>query len=188
MVHCNWQMAARVSDPPVHKQALMQSNHPFETLSSSLRVDASSFAYLHQRADSCHLAVASIQVVGPFSSPPSHTRAAIYHFGVKSKREFLQKMKRAAGDGTRKNKAFFTSINAAATATCVAGMRLGLACCSGALNKHLGTEGVAGVQAPLRGLDRVPLTKLGGRRCHQLNKRACAHCGLCPFLYSWSCS
>jgi hypothetical protein len=61
-------------------------------------------------------------------------------------------MKRGAGDGTRKNKAFFTSTNAAATATCVAGMRLGLECCPGALNKQLGAEGIAGVQETIERL------------------------------------
>lgn len=53
------------------------------------------------------------------------------------------KMKRGAGDGTRKNKAFFASTNADATATCVAGLRLGPACCSDMLQRELGSEGVA---------------------------------------------
>lgn len=102
-----------------------------------------------------------MQVVGPFSSPPSHTLAAIYHYATKSKREFLQKIKRGAGDGTRKNKAFFTSTNAAATATCVAGIRLGLACCSGANNKQLGTEGVAGVPDTIERLGPSAIDEIG---------------------------
>lgn len=84
-----------------------------------------------------------LQVVGPFSPPPSHKRASVYHYATKSKREFLLKMKRGAGDGTRKNKAFFTCTTEQATATCVAGMRLAPVCCSDLLNKELSSEEVA---------------------------------------------
>lgn len=78
------------------------------------------------------------RINGPFSAPPSHTRIALHHYGMRSLAEYKRKLARGRGSTTQARvkidpEAALKSQDAQCTEVCPAGPQLYQRCCAGLL-------------------------------------------------------
>lgn len=70
------------------------------------------------------------RVQGPFSKP-THSRVALYHYVLKSREDYQQKMERGSAAGNHKRITFFENLDAQCTERCTYGVQLSALCCGG---------------------------------------------------------
>lgn len=95
-----------------------------------------------------HDALCVMQITGPKTKTPSHTKIALYHYLTKSEADYKQKMQRGSGAGNFKSMGFYKAVNDMATYKCMRGVELGLKCCP-SVREALGPAGVATIQASI---------------------------------------